>query len=134
MIETPNGTKIKKCPHGYGLFATKNFRKGQLISNISGGKIVKNSSDASMFALKIPSKKMWWDEINPAKPEWDSFIDHNKEPNAEILFKKFNPKKPEAKLIAIANIKINDEIAINYWKYGDRLYKSKRYKTSFVKP
>lgn len=127
-MQSPKGTKIKKCPHGHGLFAIKNFRKGRLIGNIIGGKVVNIASEASKFALKVPERKMWWDEIDSAKPEWDSFIDHSELENAKILFENFNSKKPQAKLVATKNIKRNKEITINYHNYGDRLYKSRRYK------
>lgn len=122
---------IKECCHGHGLFAKKNFKKGESICVIVGGKIVRNCSEASMYALKIPGRKMWWDEIKTTKPECDSFLDHNEEPNAMILFKEFNPKNPKANLIAIENIKRNDEITINYHEYEDNLYKAKRYRLPF---
>lgn len=127
MIKTPRGLKIKKCSHGQGLFAVKNFKSGQLIGEIVGGKVVRKPSDASMFALKVPKKNLWWDEIDIKKIEWDSFLDHSENPNAEILFNNFSPKKPKAKLIALQEIRRDKEITINYHDYGDRLYKVKRH-------
>jgi len=81
-----------------------------------------------MYALKVPHKKLWWDEIEPLYPEWDSFLDHSENANAIISFRNFNPKKPKAKLIAIERIKRNEEIMINYREYGDSLYKAGRYR------
>lgn len=98
-MQSPKGTKIKKCPHGHGLFAIKNFRKGRLIGNIIGGKVVNIASEASKFALKVPERKMWWDEIDSAKPEWDSFIDHSELENAKILFENFNSKNRKQSLL-----------------------------------
>lgn len=129
-IATPKGIGIKKCKHGHGIFAEKNFKVGQRIAFIVGGKTVTRTSKASMFALKVPRKKLWWDEIDSSCPEWDSFLDHSSKANARIVFTRFNPGKPKARLIAINPIAKNEEVTINYREYGDRLYKGRQHKTA----
>lgn len=76
-----------------------------------------------MYALKIQDKNLWWDEIDIKRPEWDSFIDHAENQNAEILFTSLSLKNLKAKLVALRNIRANEEITINYHNYGDRLVK-----------
>ena len=125
-IATPKGIRIKKCEHGYGIFGEKKFNIGQRIAFIVGGKTVANPSKASMFALKVPRRRLWWDETDLSRPDWDSFLDHSDTANARIVFTRFNPSKPRAGLIAINPIAKNEEITINYREYGDRLYRGRQ--------
>jgi hypothetical protein len=126
-VTCPDGVTVKKCPHGHGLFATKSFKKADLIGVISGGRITMKGSEASMLSLRLPGKvPMWWiaesDEV-----DWSTYLDHDNKPNARILFNGFKIESPEANVVALRDIEYDEEIFLNYHDYGDKLYKHERY-------
>lgn len=114
---------IKKCPHGRGIFAKKDFNKNDIIGILVGG-MPKKKEDLKFpkYALHIPNTDLYWDDENSTL-HWSDYLDHSKNPNALIDFKNFNVKKPSAKLIALKDIKANEEIFIDYYFYGDKLDK-----------
>ena len=127
MIKCPKGLKITKCSYGLGIFSKKNFKKGQVIAFVRGGKVDKKEK-VSMYALKIPRTDLFWDDIDIRKRRsWDTFLNHSDISNAKMLFDRFNSRRPLAKLIALCDIRKHEEITINYRDYGDRLYKANRY-------
>jgi hypothetical protein len=132
-VKCPDGIAERKCIHGYGLFATKIFKNGDLIGVISGGKVTIKGSEASMLALRLPigGVPIWWISSEDEDRDWSTYLDHDNKPNARIIFDNFKVEKPEAPVVALKDIEPNEEIFLNYHDYGDRLYKHKRY--HFVK-
>ena len=129
----PQGTKLQKCPHGAGLFATKVFRSGETIGVISGGTITTDGRKASMLAITVPVAKVpsWWVSSEDEERDWSTYLDHSKKPNARIIFDHFNLDKPTAPVIAIKEMKPAEEIFIDYNEYGDRCYKAPRYQHTY---
>ncbi len=119
-----NNVVIKKCPHGHGVFAKKDFNKNDVIAIFSCGTVRKEKDlKFPKYALHIPkTKDLFWDD-DEKTIHWSGYLDHSNNPNALIDFKNFNVKKPSVKLIALNDIKIDEEIFIDYYFYGDKLEK-----------
>jgi hypothetical protein len=126
-ISIPNGIEIKKCSHGYGIFATKKFKKGHTIANVENEVIINDAKKAPMCSLKVFKFKIWWGHRYSEIHHWDCFIDDSNVPNSRFAIKQLSQKVP---FIALACINKGDELFINSHEYGDKLYKDKRY----VKP
>ena len=95
----------KKCRFGLGLFATKNFKKGELILMISGPIITQEEVD------KKPEKE----QANALQIKDDFYIDF-KEPGV-LVNHSCNPNagiKEDKEMIAIKNIQAGQEITWDY--------------------
>lgn len=92
--------------HGKGIYATRDFKRGNRIANIAGRK-VKFLSKSKNDALAIPTwfgiGRYTW--IDPEKTPF-RFLNHSCDPNAAI--------SGTRTLIAISDIKAGSELTIDY--------------------
>ncbi len=102
--------------HGHGLFTEDNLRRGETILKIAGKLIATDKmTDAEVRAGRwqgvIPGKAL----TNCGSHTKPSFINHSVTPNAEVKIPKFkNGDVPALTLVAIRDIKFDEEITINY--------------------
>ena len=109
------GTSVKPCPHGSGVFATKDFKPGELISSFKQPFLDTIEPDKAWATLRIGDK--WWREPEQGEPDyWANFLDHADNPNAQ--FTNFDFGAGTGDLITTQPIKAGEEIFINYGSYA----------------
>ena len=82
-VNTLPKIKIRKCPHGYGLFAAKNLKKGEVIL-LEKHTVLKDARKANPCSLRLQKfGKTWWGhELNRPHKLALCFLDHPATPNA----------------------------------------------------
>ena len=109
--------EVRKCPHGKGVFAVRNFSEGELIAVVQGGTLKKEWT--SKYDMKVGNDE-YWSEFPPENPfSWSNSLDNSKIPNCR--FTDFDVKNLEAKLMAIKKISAGEEMFINYKEIPKRL-------------
>lgn len=127
-IVTPTGIRIKKCRHGYGLFASRDFKRGSRLAYIKKSLVTFNPRTAASCSLKFSKfENAFWSHGITEPHSWDCFLDHSDKPNAILKVRTFGELKSPVPLYAQTDIKKGEEITIDYRCYGDRVYKAKRY-------
>jgi SET domain-containing protein len=109
---------VKKCNNGLGLFAKKNFKRGEIILEFIGKIVhrseidkVKNEKTKKLiddYSIQI-DKDIFLLGTGQDKKIYDDFINHSCDPNAYVFI---NGNK--VLLIALKNIKKNEEITYDY--------------------
>lgn len=94
---------VKTSAHGLGVFATKNFRKGQLLFKMHG----EISTHPTRTSVQIGKNKHIEDTIA-------AFVNHSCSPTAKV-------NKRTKIFVSLRNIKKGDEITFNYNKNEDKL-------------
>ena len=102
--------EIRACAHGFGCFALRSFKKGEVIAVVSGGRLV--SKPASKFDMPINDSE-WWAGFPKYHPQyWSNFLDHSTRPNCAFL--DFDKHELTAKLVTLQNIDCGTELFIDY--------------------
>ena len=118
-LKTPKSLKlIYVAGKGLGLFANRNFRKGEVV--ISFANTLVNKSAASFEAVQVTDKKYL--DTKWLVPE--TFINHSCDPNTKLDFR---PDRKSSCYRAIKNIIKNEEITFDYnttdWNSADGSFK-----------
>ena len=111
----PGVLEVRRCPHGRGVFATRDFVEGETVAVVVGGEFTAHPRSTRGYALRIEDE-LYWDEAPTDAPGyWSNFLDHSGDPNCRFL--DFDPNLPGAKLVAIRKIKSGDEMFLSYREY-----------------
>lgn len=108
--------EVRRCPHGRGLFASRDFPKGAVIREFADLVLTshRTSTPRGRYALQIGENQYWDGFPRGSADYWSNFIDHSDDPNAHFTFDKgrtkawFRASKPIVK---------GDEIFIRYDRY-----------------
>jgi len=110
------GVEVKKCPHGNGVFATRDFKEGELISSFKSP-FVKELPDPARGWATLRVGDLWWEEpASGEEDEWANFLDHEKSPNS--VFVNFNFDEGTGDLMTTRPIKTGEEVYIDYGAYS----------------
>jgi len=111
----PGVLEVRRCPHGRGVFALRDFDGGELVAAVVGGEYTAHPKSTRGHALRI-GDRLYWDEAPSEAPGyWSNFLDHSGDPNCRLV--DFDPRLPSAKLVATRKIKSGDEMFLNYKEY-----------------
>jgi SET domain-containing protein len=108
--------EVRPCPHGRGLFASKDIAKGSVIREFSDIVLTSHptSTPQGKYALQIGENE-YWDGFAKGNPDyWSNFIDHSDDPNSVFVFEE---GRTRAWLKAAKPIRKGEEIFINYRDY-----------------
>ena len=115
-MSLPGLVEVRPCPHGRGVFASKDIARGSVIREFRD--IVLSSQPSSTpegkYALQIGENEFWDGFPRGSEDYWSNFIDHSDQPNAVFVFDK---ERKRAWLKAEKRIKSGGEIFINYRDY-----------------
>ncbi|MDA4135523.1 MAG: SET domain-containing protein [Thaumarchaeota archaeon] len=107
--------EVRKCPHGKGVFALRDFNEGELVAMVVGGRFVAHPRSTKGYALRL-GDELYWDEASVEDPGyWSNFLDHTR--NANCKFVDFEPDIPGAKLVVTRKMRKGDEMFLNYRDY-----------------
>jgi hypothetical protein len=107
--------EVRRCPHGRGVFALKDFEEGETIATVIGGKFVKYPRSDKGYALRI-GDELYWDEASIDEPGyWSNFLDHSNRANCKFV--EFDARLPGARLVAIRKIAKDSEMFLDYGDY-----------------
>ena len=112
----PGLVSVGPCPHGRGLFASRDIARGSVIREF--GDIVltsrRSSTARGKYALQIGDNE-YWDGFPRGSPDyWSNFIDHSDDPNAVFVF---DEGRTRAWLKAAKRIRKGQEIFLRYDYY-----------------
>lgn len=116
----PDGIALKECEYGYGLFATKPFKAGEVIYKYHHALIgteEKNfilKTDYRDFILCTSTHSVGIGNDKRALFTFDSFMNHSCEPNSRSFNDAEMIKRCEYWQIATKDISIGDEITCDY--------------------
>jgi hypothetical protein len=108
--------EVRPCPHGRGLFASKDIEKGSVIREFRDLVLTSQptSTPQGRYALQIGENE-YWDGFPRGSPDyWSNFIDHSDDPNALFVF---DQERTMAWLKAAKPIMKDQEIFLNYRDY-----------------
>ena len=108
--------EVKACPHGRGLFASRDIEKGSVIREFDDLVLtsVPTSTPRGKYALQIGENE-YWDGFPRGSPDyWSNFIDHSIDPNAVFVI---DSDRKSARFKAKRRIKKGEELFINYRDY-----------------
>ena len=108
--------EVRPCPHGRGLFASKDIPKGSVIGEFRDIVLTSHptSTPQGKYALQIGEDE-YWDGFPKGSPDyWSNFIDHSDDPNSVFVF---DEGRTSARLKAAKPIEKGKEIFINYRDY-----------------
>ncbi|MDA4132772.1 MAG: SET domain-containing protein [Thaumarchaeota archaeon] len=108
--------EVKPCPHGKGVFATREFHDGEAIWTFEDVVFVPRTKAPleKSYSLRV-GELGYWDEYPVESPHyWSNFIDHSDDPNARF---EFDLKRKTARLRASKHVRAGEEIFINYRDY-----------------
>ena len=80
--------RVGPCPHGRGLFASKDIARGSVIREFRDLVITSRPSSTpwGRYALQIGENE-YWDGFPRGSPDyWSNFIDHSDDPNSVFVF------------------------------------------------
>jgi SET domain-containing protein len=108
--------EVRPCPHGRGLFASRDIASGSVIREFKD--LVLSSRPSSTprgrYALQIGESE-YWDGFPRGSPDyWSNFIDHSDVPNAAFVF---DEGRTRAWLKAVSRIGKGEEIFLRYDSY-----------------
>jgi hypothetical protein len=108
--------EVRRCPHGRGLFASKDIAGGGVIREFRDIVVTSHptSTPQGRYALQIGENEFWDGFPRGSRDYWSNFIDHSDDPNAAFVF---DEGKTKAWLNAVGRIGKGSEIFINYWDY-----------------
>lgn len=113
--------EVRDCPHGRGVFASRDFLPGDLIRSFP--KMVVTTAPRSppwkrwaIIVGRTPDgQPLFWDEEGEESADyWSNFLDHSAEPNVRFSI---DIAKGRADLYAAGSIKAGEELFIDYKKY-----------------
>jgi SET domain-containing protein len=108
--------EVRPCPHGRGLFASKDIARGSVIREFRDIVLTSHptSTPQGRYALQIGENE-YWDGFPRGSPDyWSNFIDHSDDPNSVFVF---DDERTSARLKAAKRIAKGKEIFINYRDY-----------------
>jgi hypothetical protein len=108
--------EVRPCPHGRGLFASKDIEMDRVIRAFDALVVVPfpSSPPGGGYALRVGERE-YWDAFPRRSPDyWSNFIDHADDPNAVFVFER---DKKRARFLAAKPIRKGEEIFINYRDY-----------------
>lgn len=122
-----NDIEIRPCSHGHGVFARRNFKKGETISNITGGRI--DDRWISKFHTPIDRDKdgqfrRFW-VMNVDSTHWSNYLDNGGYEGENVRFIQFNEVEPSAVLVATRDIAAGEELLLNYKQVMEHLRDSR---------
>jgi len=104
--------EVGPCPHGRGLFASRDIARGRVIREFRD--LVLASNPRGTYSLRIGEGE-YWDGFPRGSPDyWSNFIDHNDVPNAAFVF---DEGRTRAWLKAVSKIRKGQEIFLRYDSY-----------------
>jgi len=113
---TGESVEVKPCSHGHGVFATKDFGEGETIQSFQAP-FVEGDEDPSEEGTALRVGDLWWNGPKAGtEQEWANFLDHSDTPNASFF--DFDLEKGTGNLVALQDIKVGDEILIDYGQYA----------------
>jgi hypothetical protein len=108
--------EVRPCPHGRGLFASRDIGRGSVIREFEDIVLTSHPSSAPQgrYALQIGENE-YWDGFARGSPDyWSNFIDHAEHPNAVFVIDR---ERRRAWLKAAEPIAKGEEIFIKYDHY-----------------
>jgi len=108
--------EVRPCPHGRGLFASKDIARGSVIREFEDLALTSRptSTPRGKYALQIGENE-YWDGFPRGSPDyWSNFIDHSDDPNAVFVF---DSDKKRAWFKAKKRVGKGQELFINYRDY-----------------
>lgn len=118
--QVPQGLQIRKCSHGYGLFATKSFKAGEKLYKGSY-EIVEDTeeeylleTDQGEFTLSAKTHAVWIGQGARALYAFDSFMNHSCDSNSCSKRSGFFLEEKEYWQIATKDIFPGDEVTCDY--------------------
>ena len=122
MTERP--LRIGRASAGLGLFATKEFRKGEFIVAYRGQRVTDAESErrearGARYMFEINSR---WAIDGSSRRNLARYVNHSCRPNAEAVARKIHP----ICYVARRRIKLGEEITVDYGKdYFDAYIRGK---------
>lgn len=115
--------EMKSCTHGRGLFATRNFKRGEKIATITGGRI--DDQWLSKFHTPIERDEggrfaRFW-VMNVDSKHWSNYLDNGGYKGENVRFIRFNEVEPRAELVATRDIISGEELLLNYKQIMEHL-------------
>ena len=103
--------------HGYGMFATKKFTRGELITEVEGVLRRENENYDDTYTMDLePEKGLFWDMVDQSR-----YANHSCDPTCIMRWPRVNGKY-RPRLVARRKISPGDEITWDYaFAYEDRL-------------
>ena len=122
MIEEAE-VEIKSFIHGRGVLATRNFKRGEKIANITGGRV--DDRWLSKFHTPIERNKdgqfaRFW-LMNADDKHWSNYLDNGSPKGENVRFIRFNEIEPSAELLATRDIMSGEELLLNYKQIMEHL-------------
>jgi hypothetical protein len=120
-LEIEGVLEVRSCPHGRGVFASRDFSAGDLIRSMSG--VVFTTTPKSppwkMWAMIVgrtaDGRQLFWDEEDEGSAEyWSNFLDHGDEPNVRFSI---DADSETARLCAVRAIRDGEELLLDYKEY-----------------
>jgi SET domain len=108
--------EVKPCPHGFGLFASRDIGEGSVVREFVGLVLVSRPSRTpeGRYALQTGEDE-YWDGFPPGSPDyWSNFIDHSGDPNVVFVF---DAEKTRAWLKTLRRVAMGEELFLNYRDY-----------------
>ncbi len=103
------GLKVIRSPiHGYGVVATRPFRKGEVIAEVDGYVWRDEENLDDTYSLYIDDG-VYMDMLDQTR-----WINHSCDPNAEIKAEPTDDGGAWARIVAIRDIRVGEEIAYDY--------------------
>jgi SET domain-containing protein len=115
-LDSPSVVEVRRCPHGRGLFARADIKKGSVIWEFEGVVFTPRPTSApeGRYALRIGESEYWDGFPQGSQDFWSNFIDHSDDPNGVFVFDK---ERKRARLKAARAIKKGQEIFLRYDTY-----------------
>ena len=115
--------EIRPCVHGRGVFATRDFKREEVISNITGGRI--DDRRLTKFHTPIERSKdgqfaRFW-IMNIDIEHWSNYLDNGGYERENVRFIKFDEDEPSAVLVATRDIASGEELMLNYKQIMEHL-------------
>ncbi len=108
--------EVRPCPHGRGLFATRDIEEGSVIREFED--LVLTSSPTSTpegrYALQIGENEYWDGFPAGSTDYWSNFIDHSSDPNAAFVI---DGDRKRARFKATKRIERGQELFVDYRAY-----------------
>jgi SET domain-containing protein len=108
--------EVRQCPHGMGLFATRDITKGRVIREFEDVLLTPRPTSElrGRYALRIGENEFWGAFPKGSADYWSNFIDHSDDPNVLFIFDK---GRKRAWLKAAKPIGRGSEIFLKYDSY-----------------
>jgi SET domain-containing protein len=99
---------VKSGIHGYGLVATREFKEGEFIADVDGVQLRRSELENDDYCLLI-TDDIFFDMVDQTR-----WINHSCDPNCEVDADIADDGKVWARLCAIRDIAVGEELTYDY--------------------